>query len=342
MHSLLMNPLFNISPEISGGRLAVTRDPMNIFDQAVAKGMMTASYAKACLSARKVQIVRSSVLSIRDGMRESGAGLKVLRWLISSGTANNVEFLKDMPFAKILMEFMVAEGLQEAAWKWVKKAFENLPKLSSLEREEFVQIQKDVVGPLVLLIRAEASDHTSSLDTAYIALSRAAGYLKGVSTAEMMTALGPPGLFLIRESIMSNSARPSPSEASFESFLSLIPVVTKRPDRYFAHLSLLHPTKPSPDLALEYIQGLDAKASREGISWTKSFAVTESEKHNIQLGLDTANFLLENHRYTEADQVMDFLRSNYPAQLGIKERRQLEQARAEASSLELLEGLGLA
>lgn len=315
---------------------------MDIFDQAVAKGMMTTGYAKACLTAKKVQIVRSSVLSIRDGMAESGAGLKVLKWLISSGTANNVEFLKDMPFAKILMEFMIAEGLQEAAWKWIKKAVENLPKLSFLSKEAFVQAQKDTVGPLVLLVRAEASDHASSLDAAYIALSRAAGYLKGLSTAEMMKVLGPPGWFLIRESVMSNSTRPQPSEAGFESFLSLVPVVTKRPDRYFAHLSLLHPTKPSPDLALDYIRSIDAKKSREEISRTKSFAATESDKHNIQLGLDTANFLLEHHRYSEADQVMNFLRTNYPAQLGIKERRQLEQARAEASSLELLEGLGLA
>lgn len=335
MHSLLSNPLFNLSPEARSERLAISRDPMEIFDQAVAKGMMTTSYAKACLTAKKGQIVRSSILSIRDGMKESGAGLKVLKWLISSGTANNVGFLDDVSFANILLQFMVAEGLQEAAWKWIKKSIETLPKVASCSKEDFRQAQKNLMRPLVLLVRAEAKDHTCSLDDAYFALSRAAGYLQGMSTANMTKVLGSAGWFLIQESIMSNSARPSPSEAGFESFLSLVPAVTKRPSGYFAHLSLLHPTKPSPDLALDYIRGIDAKRVR-------SYAQTESDKFTIQLGLDTANFLLEHHRYPEADQVMDFLRANYPKQLGIKEKKQLEQARAEASSLELLEGIGLA
>ncbi|KAH7403451.1 hypothetical protein BKA64DRAFT_450425 [Cadophora sp. MPI-SDFR-AT-0126] len=341
MHSLLTNPLFNISTENRYSDVVFSRDPMDIFNQAVAKGMMTTSYAKACLAAKKVQIVRSSVLNVRDGMKDSGAGLKVLKWLVSSGTTNNTEFLKDVAFVKIMMEYMVAEGLQEAAWKWVKKSLEKLPKLCLLSGEDFARAQKEVVGPLLLLVRAEAADSGSpiSLDAAYMALSRAAGYLGGLSNSEVAKILGPPGWFLIRASVMPQSSRPPPSENAFESFLSLIPVITKSPARYFAHLSLLHPTNPSPDLALDHIRSIVRKSGQKS---PRSKPATESDHHNIQLGLDTANFLLQHHRYTEANEVMEFLRSHYPKQLGIKEMRQLEQAKAEASSLELLERLGLA
>ncbi|KAK0104603.1 hypothetical protein ONS95_004889 [Cadophora gregata] len=341
MHSLLTNPLFNISPGKKNSNVVFSRDPMDIFSQAVAKGMMTTSHAKACLTAKKAQIVRSSVLNVRDGMKDSGAGLKVLKWLVSSGTTNNTEFLKDDAFVKIMMEYMVAEGLQEAAWKWVKTSLENLPKLCLLSGEDFARAQKEVVGPLMLLVRAEAADSGSptSLDAAYMAMSRAAGYLGGLSTPEVTTVLGPPGWFLIRASVMPKSSRPPPSENAFESFLSLIPVITKSPARYFAHLSLLHPTNPNPDLALDHIRSVASKSRQKKSSLSKP--ARESDHHNIQLGLDAANFLLQYHRYTEADEVMEFLRSRYPKQLGIKEMRQLEQAKAEASSLELLERLGL-
>ncbi|KAG4435680.1 hypothetical protein IFR05_008846 [Cadophora sp. M221] len=342
MHSLLTNPLFNLSLESGDSNVVLSKDPMDIFNKAVANGMMTTSDAKACLAAKKSQIVRSSVLSVRDGMKESGAGLQVLKWLVSSGTTNRTDFLEDIAFMKIMMEYMVAEGLQEAAWKWVKRSLENFSKVLLLSGEDFVAAQKEVVGPLLLLVKAEAADSTSptSLDAAFMTMSRAAGYLGGLSTSEMTRILGPPGWFLIRATVMPRSTRPRPSESAFESFLSLIPVISKSPARYLAHLSLLHPTKPNPDLALDYIRSINASMSKKNARQSK--AATESDHHNIQLGLDTANYLLVQHRYTEADEVMEFLRTHYPKQLGIKEMRQLEQAKAEASSLELLERLGLA
>ncbi|KAK6586533.1 hypothetical protein PZA11_001590 [Diplocarpon coronariae] len=337
MYSLLTNPLFNISPETTGARLVLSRVPMDTFDQAVAIGMMTTSLAKKLLLATKVRIINSSVLSIRAGMKESAAGLKVLKWLVSSGSTINIEFLDDEAFTSILMEFLVAEGLQEAAWTWIKKSLARLPSLAPLSGKEFIEAQKKVVGPLLLLVKAEASDYARDLDSAYLSLSRAAGYVAGLLAGDVMRALAPPGWFLFKKSVGSHAKKPPPSEAGFESFLSLVPVFTKRTDLCFAHLSLLHPTKQSPDPALTYFRGIEAR-KRDGIPVLKYGTSTE----DIQLGLDLATFLLEHHRYSEADYVMNFLRANCSEQLGIKEMRQLEQAEAEASSLELLEGLRLA
>jgi hypothetical protein len=335
LHSLLANPLFSLSP---GGKESKS-DPMEIFDQAVAKGMMDTQYAYTCLIKVKRDIIQSPVLNIRDGMKESGAGLKVLKWLVSSGTANNNEFLKHKGFPGLLMQFLVAEGLQEASWTWIKRALEGRPDINKLEGFARLEARQQAIQPLMLLLSAEAMGTAVSLDNAYLCLSRAAGYFKSASIIEMRPFLGPPGLFLVHSTIFGTH-EPS-NESNFESFLSLVPVISKDSEYYFAHLNVLHPTKPTPDFALNYLlKHMDS--SPESLQAIDGTAESKQNRSQIQFCLDTAKLLLETKRFGEAHWVMDLLRTHYPRQLGVEESRQLEQAKAEASSLELLEGLSLA
>ena len=313
---------------------------MEIFDQAVAKGLMSTRYAYTCLAGVKRDIIQSSVLDIRDGMKDSGAGLKVLKWLVSSGMANDNEFLKHRAFADLLIQFLVAEGLQEATWTWIKRALEGRPNIDKLEGPARLEARQDTIRPLISLLRAETMGPIVSLDNAYLCLSRAAGYFKSSSILNMRPFLGPPGLFLAHRTIFSSHT--TPSESSFESFLGLIPVISKDSDYYLAHLNVLHPTRPTPDLAMNYLSKHMDSAS-ESLQKIDGISVAMQSRSRIQFCLDTAKLLLETERFGEAHWVMDLLRSNYPRQLGVKEEnRQLEQARAEASSLELLERLSLA
>lgn len=336
MRSVLTNPLFSYVPNAHESK--ADRDPMDVFDEAVAKGMMNTHYARTCLNAKKREIIQSPVLSVREGMRDSGAGLKVLRWLLSSGTANDNEFLKDGQFAEIFMQYVVAEGLQEAAWKWIKRAFDDYPRFSELWGPERAAARRAMVRPLMYLVRAEASGPVS-LDAAYMCISRAAGYLKGLSALQMRQLLGPPGWFLSHETIMSHSDHLPASELAFDSFLALIPVMSREVEYHFAHLQLLHPSRPSASLALEFLRKLDTP--RDGVT-PLNRASSTYEHSIIQLSLDTAKFLLENERFDDAQWVMEYLRTHYPRRLGLAQREQLEQAKAEASSLQLLEGLSLA
>ena len=332
LHSILTNPLFSLTSD--GKTVKVDRDPMEVFDLALAKGMMNLHYARACLNAKKRDIIQSPILSVREGMKESGAGLKVMKWLISSGTANDNEFLKDAPFATVLMEYIVAEGLQEIVWKWIKRAFRSIPRYWTI-RDPILHkaTRREIIGPLYLLVRAETSESTS-LDAAYMCLSRAAGYLKGTTIPQMRDLLVAPGWFLVHEATKLNSERPPPSPSAFESFFSLVPILSKRPFCQLAHLSLYHPSKPNADPALAFL--------REGQYVDSSSSIRRSiHTDTIHLSLDTARFLLEREQYDDAQWVMDFLRDKYSRELGIKEREQFEQAKAEASSLQLLERLSL-
>ena len=357
MHSLLTNPLFSLPARTKGTSWKTIKDPMDVFEQAVANGMMNVRYAHACLKQKKRDIVQSSAPTIQDGMREAGAGLKVLRWLVSSGTAKDIDFLRDEPFAELLIEFLVAEGLQEAVWPWVKMGLAGLPALSLRSSEARKQAHRDIVRPLMFLVRAEALT-PESYDAAYMCLSRAASYLKGLSTIDMRHVLGAPGGFLLKRIIMSHSDRQPSTESSFESFLRLIPVITPHVELNLAHLSLLHPTTPNPDLALRYLKMIDKFREMPSpdfaLNYTRSEDTSRVIHHrvqkkayalqysHIQLGLDTAKFLLENSRVSEAEWVLMFLRTNYPERLGVEQERQIEQAKAEATTLGLLDGLSLA
>lgn len=337
MHTLLTNPLFSLSP--AAGENKSFSDVMGVFDRAVARGMMNMQYAFACLQKVKRDIVQSPVLNIRDGMKESGAGMKVLKWLVSSGLANDNEFLKQKHFAELFMQFLVAERLQEAAWTWVKRSLQGRPDITKLEGNARLAARQEVIRPLMLLLKAEAMDPAGPLDTAYLCLSRAAGYFKSASIAEMRPFLGPPGLYLAHRTLFGVN-EPS-SASSFESFLSLVPVISKDSDYYFAHLNVLHPTKPTADFALNYLSQ-HIGSIPETLQEVDGIAQDKQSRTQIQFCLNTAKLLLETKRFHEAHWVMDHLRTNYPTQLGVEETRQLEQARAEASSLELLEGLSLA
>lgn len=305
---------------------------MEVFDLAVAKGMMTIDYAKALLKANKRAIVESHLPDVREGMRESGAGLKVLKWLKSSGTTNDLKFLQDEAFGGILVEHLVAEGLDEAVWTWIKKSFEKIPLLSTLEGPEWTRARREIVNPLMLLVNAEAQGH-GSLNIAFMCLSRAAGYLKGVPAQTMIHILDPPGRYLATSAIFTHSRRAASSDSDFESFMSLLPVIfrAKNLRYYLAQLSLIHPTKPSVDLALEFLKTVGLPNSQPAFP-----------RGYIQLGLDSAKYLLEKDRVKEALWVMDILRVNFPKQLGVEQKKQLEEVKAEASTLEILEGLSLA
>jgi hypothetical protein len=330
MSSILTNPLLAGVQE-EGKRIS-GNDPMVIFEKAVSKGMMDMKCATLCLIAKKNEIIQSSVLSVQQGMNESGAGRKVLKWLWASGTTNDNSFMMDTKFSNILMEFIVAEELQEAAWTWIRRAVRECRSLSDVG--QLATARKEMTWPLFSLVKAEASS-ANGLDAAYICLSRAAGYLKGMTASQMRIFLGPTGRYLSYATGVSRADRPPPAESAFDSFLSLIPVITSNTEYHFAHLNLHHPNHPTANLALSYLQ------SREHPPELSTPAPELVKRSRIiELGLTTARFLLEERRYDDADWVMNYLQAHYSDQLGGK--RTIERAKAEASSLQLLEGLSFA
>ena len=332
MHSILTNPLFHVAPEAKSDM----KDPMVVFEQAAAKGMLTLDAAANCLAQKRRLIIQSSVISVRDSMRESGAGKKVVAWLLSSGTANDNMFLRNDKFANNLMDFMVAEGLQERAWAWISRAVTLAP--SSTHYSELSAMEKhDYYRPLLLLIKAEAS-RPNGLEAAIQCLARAAKHssLRAQSPLNKRRFLGIAGSYLCAEVTNSNLAPQSISETAINTLIKLVPDFSKVPEYYIAHLALFHPSQPSADLAVQYLRAHAVLAPGKNIS----IELDQRRKRSIvSLGLATAKFLLEQEQLKEAAWVMDLLQTSCPELFKVPAKA---KAREEESNIHLLDNLSLA
>lgn len=333
MQSILSNPLFSF--ENKGDMTTDLSEPtaraMKVFDWILSKGMMTCDHAKTLLRTNKRNITASPALDVQKEMRASEAGSKVLKWLVSSGATNDLGFLRDQAFSALLIEHLVAENLQEVVWNWIKILFDRVPALLKLGGDAFTKARHEIANPLLQLVMAEA-DHSESLGKAYMCLSRAAGYLQGHTAITMRQILYPPGRYLVNNTVYTHSARKAVSDVDFESFLSLLPVMfyATRLSRYTAHLHLFHPTRPQVEPAMRFLKSMHLLRSNQ-----------TQTREIVQLGLDTAKHLLEKDRVPEALKIMDILRAEFPGELGVPQRKQLEEVRSEASIMELLEGLSL-
>lgn len=339
MRTVLNNPLFKPVAGVRGDPTS-QRDPMEVFEAAVAKGMMTIESAAGCLIAKKRAIVQSPIISVRDGMRGSGAGQKVLKWLLSSGTANDDRFLQSTVFSKILIEFMVAEGLQEYVWKWIQRAItERKAGGGANATASTAPTSYTASTALRLLILAESTG-SKNLDAAIFSLDRAATLLRESHHLQRLEVLSRAGSYLVSQVTSISDARQPASELAFDTLVRLAPEFSRASsdtDLYTAHLRLHHPIYSNAELALNY---LAARPTAELRGPRKDM----HEKEVVRLGLDVAKFLLEKEsgRSKDAAWVLEYLQTNFAKYLGEAVQTQVKQAKAEAASLQLLEGLNFA
>jgi hypothetical protein len=316
---------------------------MEIFDEACAKGFMKLEYAAACLKAKKRLIIKSSALSVRDAMKSCEAGSKTLRWMFSSGVASNSPFLEDEAFSDILVEFLVAEGLQSVIWTWLETLFSKISEAGT--KPANITPVKDASRLLYYLVKAETSGFVS-LDNAFRSLGRADNMLSRLR-CEFRPVLKRAGDYLYWMIVQRHVSRPASSPEMFDLFLSILPRLSFRNKIAWSNLVLYHPTKPDAKPALKCLKKAKKIASTASDVEAQHALLKEnnySDSRTIYLGLDTARFLLERDQHTEASWVMNFLHETYGKQLGLSQKdlfSKVEQVQAEASSLELLNSLSL-
>jgi hypothetical protein len=341
LHSILTNPLFKNVEKKSNSSSQQLRDPMEIFDEACAKGFMKLEYAAACLKAKKRMIMKSSALSVRDAMKSCEAGSKTLKWMFSSGAANDSLFLEDEAFSEILVEFLVAEGLQSVIWTWLETLFSKISSKGT--KPATISPMKDAAGLLYFLVKAETSGFVS-LDNAFRSLGRAENTLSRLR-CEFRSVLKRSGDYLYWTIVHQHTSRPASSPETFDLFLSILPRLSFRSKTAWSNLILYHPTKPDAKPALKCLEQAKKIASTASDPEAQRVLLREnnySDSRTIYLGLHTARFCLERDQHTKAHWVMNFLQETYGKQLGLSQKDLFEQVQAEASSLELLNSLDLA
>lgn len=130
LRTILDNPLFRVVPS----RGAISRDhsgpgttteqqrriieePMAVFDELAASGSVTSTAIANCLKSQLLLATTPSGTGVKNAMKDSKAGSKVVAWFWASDSAAR-KMLFTVPTSSLL-KFMAAEGLQDTAMVWL-------------------------------------------------------------------------------------------------------------------------------------------------------------------------------------------------------------------------------
>lgn len=295
LSSILSNPLFN-PPSLNTTNNSVGSSHARhgganfakecaVFDEAVARGMMTMARAHGFLLAVRNIILRSSFLSVQDGMHASGAGTRVATWIQSSGLERDLSFLHKENFLRLLVPFMVAEGLEEKLWTWLEQIRDNMA--SSSPTHTGPPRWSSLLGHVV---RAKTLDG-GTLDAAYASILRGEELFRHDDYQNLVH----PWLIVWWHSTVKAWRFSPASEDLFEHYVAISdhlkrPLVLQR-----AHLDLHHPNpaKTNPERAVRL---LTDDGPRTG--WKQALSVPQKHLGSIpsqimSLGLDTVKYLSE-------------------------------------------------
>ena len=304
LKSILSNPLFSYDQRWMDDKLAGAskRDPMDVFDHAVAKGMMALRAATGCLVAKRQSLVASAT-----DMGSTKTASRVTRWLRASGAETSLEFLDDQGFIRALAPLLVAEGLESVAWEWAARTVNETSSAASAAWHSQTRIRR-AAFLLAQLVHVKSQPHYGDLDAA----------IRVILDAEQRfydSPLLPRLLVLPWRSVswlttVESHNRPSPSEDLFDAHMAAAKVF--RPHAMAverAHLHLHHPTHPDGAPAMRFFK--NKQKLHDMVSKTKLTAPGAGLgilPWIAFLGHDTVSHLTKSGRTREAQSVTQLLR----------------------------------
>ncbi|PHH65486.1 hypothetical protein CDD81_2266 [Ophiocordyceps australis] len=307
--SMLANPIFSrgAQPAASASSAsppslsASKRDPMEVFDHAVSKDLMTIKAAIGCL------IAKSQHFSPTSGSAQSSpnTAARVIRWLHSSCEATDLKFLDNPHFIRLLTPFLLAEGLDNVAWEWISRMV-NGGDTSCGRRLRATRAS----NMLSALIKTKSQGHQGHLNAAISTLLEAEQRYR--NSPLLPDILRFSWRIISWRSTVEAHNRTSPSEQLFDAHIAVSelfqrPLVVEK-----AHLHLCHPTHPSDAPALHFfndrqaLRKLTQRLVSNNVALSK-IGLMDAVLWIIHLGNDTVNYLYQSGRTREAEDVTNLL-----------------------------------
>jgi hypothetical protein len=297
VRAILSNPLFTPSAQTE-------RKPVDVFDEAVARGLMTIRRAHGFLLSVRRVLTESASGTLVGAMAESNAGRRVVQWIQSADPEHELEFLKNSAFTALLLQFMVAEGLDDVAWIWLER----------IVKGEGPQMIGTMSTASVLLDRFVAAKSTTvALDAAYQTFLRGEDIMLQRSAPLLNLSLAWSNLAW--KTTIDSWKHTSPSEALYDSFLQVPKQMGQAPGVDAVHLTLLHPSRPDSTPAVRF---LSEKGTWGTLAATTPTTESSSHKNNASrlttkvtsLGLHTAQYLTHSGKQDEAQRILDILKTH--------------------------------
>ncbi|KAF4512491.1 hypothetical protein G6O67_001626 [Ophiocordyceps sinensis] len=317
LRSILSNPLFSYpgqsAPRQMLSLLPVSdRDPMHVFDHAVARGMMTLRAATGCIMAKRKQL---SASGSDAGLASSETAARVVGWLRSSGADVHLKFLDNLQFVRSLAPFLIAEGLESVAWEWTARTVND----ETAAWSSAVRIRR-ASRMLAELVRIKSQPQYGDLDAAISTILDAEQRFHASPLLASLLTL--PWRSVSWLSTVEAYSRTTPSQKLFDAHLATADLLPEPFTVERAHLNLCHPTHPDLAPALRFFK--DRQRLRELVRRLHPGKIHLGKMDTAKLkglgvipwiaflGHDTVNHLTRLGRSRDAEDVTELLCSELP------------------------------
>ncbi|KAL2003609.1 hypothetical protein VTN02DRAFT_3155 [Thermoascus thermophilus] len=307
LKSILDNPLFRVAPSkttLGAGharaqsvqfKKRLAEEPMAVFDELVASGSVTRSDIVQCLKAQLVLAGSASEDGVREAMKNSGAGSRVVAWFWASDSATRKMLFKSRTATSTALKFMVTEELQDTIMVWLRMLSKQ--DLGGLDG----RIPETVVPRLFshflfdfMVAEMRYGRGVSSALGYYVKVCRMCSFLVdryGSDTRDAM--LVEAGTYLgqwIVDNGQSQEVKEIPAtvyDEFREALSALAPMAL-----WSASVSLYHPTHPTAQPLLEYIRELPPEERHAGKDAERDIL--------IRITMDAVQLLLDQEKFREA------------------------------------------
>lgn len=316
LKDILSNPLFSynkdvasnlpstLPPTLNSPLAASKRDPMEVFDHAVARGMMTPKAAIGCMVAKRKQL---ESLKTTGGLSTSSTASRVVRWLQSSGSEKDLRFLDNHTFVRTLTPFLVAEGMEEVAWEWLTRIVNGSSE--SLDSEKQLKRASQLLAELV---RTKCQPQFGNLDSGISTMLQAQQMFRTSPILSDLLVLSWRSVSWF--STVEAYSRTAPSEVLFDAHLATADRLPRPFLMELAHLHLYHPTHPDHVPALQFFE--NKERLRRLVTTFSSKKPKQQSNNKLSvipwlafLGHDTVNHLTQTGRTHEAQGVTELLQA---------------------------------
>lgn len=302
LKTLLSNPLFSYQQDATGSILppsGAPRDPLDVFDHGVSRGLMTLQAATGILIAKREQL--QNVAADPSALAGAGAARRVVGWLRASGSESTLKFLDNRPFVRELMPFLVNEGLEEVAWEWIARilspAYDNLSLQFRRHHTSFL---------LTKLVRLKSQPQDKGIDAAMLTLVHARDTFS--SSPLLPQLLLSPWRALSWLTTVRSYTHSRPSLGAFDAHMETSERLDSPVEIEKAHLCLYHPTKSNATPALRLLKDHQILERLAASTYGQSMAKASDElSWLVALGNDTVNYLARAGRKEEARELVGIL-----------------------------------
>ncbi|MCJ1250237.1 hypothetical protein MMC30_007463 [Trapelia coarctata] len=287
--------------------------PMQQFKRHIAAGSASVEVAKHCLQAHLRNKSTLAKVEPSSSTLTSNSGPTITNWLWSSGLEEDLEFLKDRLFTRVLVAFLVAEGRALHAWSWFRRLQSELQK-NSLDQaktaivEDKIKVQTELLKTLVWSEMKYGAGLNGALRAFVGAFSEPSLYDATIDDIAVRV-FHPTGSLLLSR-LMERDTTAAIDPRLVDKLLQNVKSWSGCREMDSARLLLLHPLFPDPYPALEYVQR----------SMTNPrLAITASRKRSdaVALCLKTSEMLLNEGNHQDAEWILQFAQDTFPQELGL-------------------------